>query len=84
MNEEKQVTSTTPRPQENRWLKVIGGFLIGYVLIIALMAGIALFSADADGVRSFLSTLSPVPLLALGMVYFMLRRSTNNAGDTQP
>lgn len=84
MNEEKQVTSTQPRPEENRWLKVIGGALIGYVLILILMAGIALFSADADGVRSFLSTLSPVPLIALGMVYFMLRRSTNNAGETQP
>lgn len=84
MKEETQVTTTTPRRTENRWLKVIGGFLIGYVLILVLMAGVALFSADADGVRSFLSTLSPVPLLALGMVYFMLRRSTNNAGETQP
>jgi hypothetical protein len=84
MNEDKQVTSTAPRPQENRWLKVISGALIGYVLIIILLAGVALFSADTDGLRSFLSTQSPVPLIALGMVYFMLRRSTNNAGEKQP
>ncbi len=83
MNEEKQVLDTQPRRIENRWLNVIGGMLLGYVLILALMAGIALFSADAEGIRSFLTNLSPVPLLALGMVYFMLRRSTNNAGETQ-